>query len=92
MQDQVDKLNGTGISSVYLGSAQFDKSIEKCVFESNSQESLIFVIPDWVIKPANLTKIQLLASRKQLSLIAIDEAYLFCEWTDFRSASKEIKV
>ena len=43
-----------------------------------------------VTKPANLIKIQLLASRNQLSLIAIDEAHLFCEWADFRSAYKDL--
>ena len=91
MQDQVDKLNEMGISSVYLGSAQFDRNIEKRVFEPNSKESLIFVTPEWVIKPGNLSKIQLLSSRKQLSLIAIDEAHLFCEWADFRSAYKDLK-
>lgn len=88
MQDQVDKLNEMGISSVYLGSAQFDESIEKHVFEPNSQESLIFVTPEWITKPVNLIKIQLLASRDQLSLIAINEAHLFCEWADFRSADQ----
>ena len=29
MQDQVQKLNGIGILSVYLGFAQFDKNMEK---------------------------------------------------------------
>ena len=74
MQDQLDKLNEMGISSIYLGSAQFDKSIEKCVFEPNSQESLIFVTPECrITKPANRIKnlIQLLASRNQLSLKAL---------------------
>ena len=91
MQDQVDKLNEMGISSVYLGSAQFDKTIEKRVFEPNSKVSLIFVTPEWITKPGNLSKIQLLASRKQLSLIAVDEAHLYCEWADFRNAYRDLK-
>lgn len=91
MQDQVEKLNEIEISSVHLGSAQFDKSIEKRVFEPNSKESLIFVTPEWMSKPDNLSKVESLASRKQLSLIAIDEAHLFCEWADFRNAYKDLK-
>ena len=91
MQDQVQKLNGIGIPSVYLGSAQFDKNMEKHALEPDSKHALIFVTPEWVTKPCNLLKMQSLAQSGHLSLIAIDEAHLCTEWADFRSAYKDLK-
>ena len=40
-----------------LGSAQFDKSAEVQVFESNGTENLIFATPEWLTKPSNHAKL-----------------------------------
>ncbi len=86
MQDQVQKLNSLGIQSVYLGSAQFDKPAESRALDPTSEESLIFVTPEWITKPGNQQKLQVLTGEKKLALIAIDEAHLVSEWADFRTA------
>lgn len=91
MQDQVQKLNNVGISSVYLGSAQLDKSLENHAFSEHGKETLIFITPEWLTKPSNYAKIQSLARNKQLSLIAIDEAHLFVDWADFRVAYNDLR-
>ena len=91
MQDQVEKLNSMGIPAAYLGSAQFDKQAEVRAFQENSQETLIFVTPEWLTKPCNFSKLKSVVEKKQLGLIAIDEAHLFVEWADLRNAYSELK-
>ena len=70
MQDQVHKL---GIPSVFLGSAQLDKSVEFQSLMPDSKQLLIFVTPEFVTKPANQSQLQALARAGKLSLFAIDE-------------------
>ena len=91
MQDQVYKLNSIGIPSVYLGSAQLDKQVESRALKPDSKEHLIFVTPEWVTKPANQVLMHSLVRASKLSLIAIDEAHLFTEWSDFRCAFRELR-
>ena len=91
MQDQVHKLNGLGIPSEFLGSAQLDKQAEIRVLQPNSKELLIFVTPEWITKPINQVKIHSLVRADKLSLIAIDEAHLFTEWSDFRIAFGDLR-
>ena len=86
MHDQVSKLNSIGISSVYLGSAQYDIDAEQKAFDTGSGVSLIFVTPEWISKASNKAKVDALASVNMLSLIAIDEAHLISEWSAFRPA------
>ena len=86
MQDQVCKLNQLGIPSVFLGSAQIDKGLECRSLMPDSEHVLIFVTPEWVTKTENQLKLQTLVKAGKLSLIAIDEAHLFTEWREFRSA------
>ena len=75
MQDQVHKLNSTGISSVLLGSAQLDKRIENCALRPDSKDQIIFVTPEWIAKPDNQRVLHSLNRHGKLSLIAIDEAH-----------------
>jgi len=91
MQDQVQKLIATDIYATYLGSAQFDKQVELASLEPNSRYRLIFVTPEWMTKPSNVSKLHNLVQANQLLLIAIDEAHLYSEWSDFRSAFSDLK-
>ena len=88
MQDQI---NGMGIPATFLGSAQLDKQVEKDAFGPDSKEVLIFVTPEWMSKPTNKARLHSLVRVEKLSLIAIDEAHLFTEWNDFRSAFSELR-
>ena len=91
MQDQVYKLNSIGIPSVFVGSAQLDKQVEMHSLKPDSKELLIFVTPEWVTKPSNQAKMHSLIQCNKLALIAIDEAHLFTEWSDFRSAFSDLR-
>lgn len=91
MQDQVKKRSNLGIRSVYLGSAQCNKKVELICLEPDSEESIIFVTPEWIMKPENQSKVKILENEKQLALIAIDEAHLISEWADFRNAFLGLK-
>ena len=91
MQDQVHKLMTMGIYATYLGSAQFDKQVELVSLEPNSKYRLIFVTPEWIAKATNVSKLRVLVQANQLVLIAIDEAHLYCEWSDFRTAFTDLK-
>ena len=91
MQDQVHKLNGIGIPSVLLGSAQLDKQVEDRALQPDSKEQIVFVTPEWITKSTNQIKVHSLIRSDKLALIAIDEAHLFTEWNDFRSAFSELK-
>ena len=91
MQDQVQKLMIMGIYATYLGSAQFDKQVELVSLEPNSKYRLIFVTPEWIAKATNVSKLHALVQANQLLLIAIDEAYLYCEWSGFRTAFSDLK-
>ena len=91
MQHQVHKLNGIGIQSVLLGSAQLDKQVEIHALQPDSKEQIIFVTPEWIAKSVNQMKLHSLIRSDKLALIAIDEAHLFNEWNDFRSAFSELR-
>lgn len=91
MQDQVTNLREKGIPAIFLGSAQLDKQAESNALEE-SGERIIFVTPEWISKACNKSKLQDLASKNQLSLIAVDEAHLIHQWQKFRPAYKELKA
>ena len=91
MQDQVTKLNTLGVKAVYLGSAQYDKQLEKSCLDPSSEELIIFVTPEWISKPENEQKVQYLEKENKLALIAVDEAHLISEWADFRNAFLKLK-
>ena len=81
-----------GIHATYLGSVQFDKWVESASLEPNSKDRLIFVTPEWITKANNVTKLHVLVQANQLLLIAIDEAHLYSEWSDFRTAFSDLKI
>lgn len=84
MQDQVHGLLQKGICSTFLGSAQLDKQAEHHALDPESDIRIVFVTPEWITKPENVSKVQSLAAVGKLSLLAIDEAHLVSEWSDFR--------
>ena len=77
--------------SHYLGSVQFDKQIESVSLEPNNKYRLIFVTPEWKARATNVSKLRALVQANQLLLIAIDEAHLYSEWSDFRTAFSDLK-
>ena len=91
MQDQVNELERKEINSVYLGSAQLDKQAEMNAMDVNGKEKVIFVTPEWIAKVQNQAKLQVLAMADKLSLIAVDEAHLVSDWSDFRKAYSELE-
>ena len=91
MQDQVQKLMSMGIYATYLGSAQFDKQVESVSLAPNSKYRIIFVTPEWIARAINVSKLHALVQANQLLLIAIDEAHLYSEWSDFRTAFSDLK-
>lgn len=76
IQDQVTKLNTLGVKAVYLGSAQYDKQLEKSCLDPSSEKFIIFVTPEWISKPENEQKVQYLEKENKLALIAVDEVHL----------------
>lgn len=90
MYDQVEKLNGKGIHSTFLGSAQMDKCAETWALEPTSDVTHVFVTPEWITKPENKSKLCLLKRADRLGLIAIDEAHLVTGWANFRGAFSEL--
>ena len=91
MMDQVKNCDERGIKASYLGSAQLDLSVEDQVLSSNSDANLIFVTPEWIVKPDKKAKVQRLAQNQQLCMIAIDEAHLYHYWQEFRVAYKQLE-
>ena len=57
----------------------------------NGKEKVIFVTPEWIAKVQNQAKLQVLAMADKLSLIAVDEAHLVSDWSDFRKAYSELE-
>ena len=62
---------------MYLGSAQFNKELERVSLEPNSDDVIIFVTPEWI--STNLYKVMCLEKESKLALIALDEAHLVSE-------------
>lgn len=91
MQDHVVNAEQKGIKATYLGSAQLDFEAENRAFSEEGQENLIFVTPEWIANPQKLAKVQTLAQCGKLSFIAIDEAHLFHQWQQFRTAYKDLQ-
>lgn len=92
MQDQAFSLQLKSIGSVFLGSAQMDKEAESKALDPKSDIHVIYVTPEWIVKHDKQTKVQKLARDGVLSLIAIDEAHLASDWSDFRKAYLELKI
>ena len=86
MKDQVTNVGEKGIKSTFLGSAQLDKSIENVALNPSSEYRIIYVTPEWLEKSDKMLKVKNLSQHDMLSLIAIDEAHLFHQRQQFRTA------
>ena len=91
MQDQVSKLKSLNLKSVYLGSAQCDKKVESKSLDPKSEDNIIFVTPEWIMKAENQAKVKILEKDKRLALIAIDEAGEWILWPISFGFAKTIK-
>ena len=68
---------------MHLGRAQADKSLERSVFTSGDLHCVIFVPLEWLFKDTNLKIAKDAALAKTITLIAVDEVHLICEWQSF---------
>ena len=91
VNDQVTNLAEKGIKSVFLGSAQLDKSAEDRALAADGAESIIFVTPEWLAKREKWEKVKALERQNKLSVIAIDEAHLYHQWKEFHNAYKDLE-
>ena len=92
MQDQHAILTARGIQCTYLGSAQVDKTLETSVFQSQDPHRILFVTPEWLFRDVNLRRVVDAAVAKTVTLIAVDEAHLICEWQSFRTNYKDLET
>ena len=92
MQDQHAILTAMGIKCTYLGSAQVDKTLETSVFQSQDPHRIIFDTPEWLFRDVNLKRVVDAAAAKTVTLIAVDEAHLICEWQSFRTNYKDLET
>ncbi len=89
MQDQVNQLNGLGVSATFINSTLPSFEVEqRLVNARNGMYKLIYCAPERLATPlfqAELEKIN-------LELVAVDEAHCISEWGhDFRPAYRKIK-
>jgi ATP-dependent DNA helicase RecQ len=92
MQDQVHKLNSLARSTdtandeqlaTFLGSGQTDGTAEERAL--NGQVRLIYMTPEKLLSSGMLHRLEKLNQRREIALIAIDEAHCVSEWGfDFR--------
>ena len=85
MQDQHAILTARSIQCTYLGSAQVDKTPETSVFQNQDPHCIIFAVPEWLFRDVNLKRVVDAAAAKTVTLIAVHEAHLTCEWQSFRT-------
>ena len=88
MYDQVTNLLDKKIKSTFLGPVKLDKTVEDRALSADSEDSIIFVTPEWISKPEKRVKLKSLCDRGKLSLIAIDEVHLYHHWQEFEVATK----
>ena len=84
MKDQTDQLIEKGISTTFLGTAQPDKSLEKRIFQGNTDVKVLFVTPEWLFSSNKLSLVKEMALTGKIGLIAVDEAHLIFDWQTFR--------
>jgi ATP-dependent DNA helicase RecQ len=93
MQDQVHKLNSLVRATddtatdeqlaTFLGSGQMDGTAEERAL--NGQVRLIYMTPEKLLSSGMLHRLEKLSQRREIALVAIDEAHCVSEWGfDFR--------
>jgi ATP-dependent DNA helicase RecQ len=92
MQDQVHKLNSLARATdmdkdkqlaTFLGSGQTDGTAEERAL--NGQVRLIYMTPEKLLSSGMLNRLEKLNQRREIALVAIDEAHCVSEWSfDFR--------
>ena len=85
MTDQVAKLESKGISAIFLGTAQVDKSIMQKVTEGIF--SVVFTTPETLIERSAghpHRPFVKMAEERKLCVVAVDEAHLIQSWQNFR--------
>ena len=92
MQDQHAILTARSIQCTYLGSAQVDKTPETSVFQNQDPHCIIFAVPEWLFRDVNLKRVVDAAAAKTVTLIAVHEAHLTCEWQSFRTHYNDLET
>ena len=66
--------------------------IEDIALNPSSEYRIIYVTPEWLEKSDKTLKVKSLSQHDMLSLIAIDEAHLFHQWQQFRTAYRLLEM
>ena len=87
MRDQTIQVNEHGIKVAYMGLAAKSQPATTEALKSTSDMQIIFVTAKYLFTKQldNVSKLKMLEEADQLSLIALDEAHLICEWNSFWS-------
>jgi len=52
---------------------------------------MVFVTPEWISKSQKRAKLHELVKNSKICLIAIDEAHLYHQWLEFRTAYRDLE-
>ncbi|KAG2378993.1 hypothetical protein C9374_007631 [Naegleria lovaniensis] len=94
MHNQVQALENLNIKANFWNSSQKKSEITKIQHDmegGNPKYKIIYVTPELLTANQNFQALmRLLASRDQLSLIAIDECHTINSWSDFRKSFRQL--
>lgn len=94
MKDQVDQLKELGISATYINSTLSSGEMsERFQGIEDLRYRLVYVAPERLESQVFLRLLRVLAERRQVHFVAIDEAHCVSQWGhDFRPSYKRIKA